>query len=76
MDCSRLFPSCLLAKARAELDPHVAGHHLKGLRKAIGKTQQEPARELGVSHSRISQMTPCTATMSTHSATTGNAPRG
>ncbi|MGI5205038.1 hypothetical protein ACQEU6_26110 [Spirillospora sp. CA-108201] len=27
------------AQARAELDAYVAGHHLKELRKAIGKTQ-------------------------------------
>ena len=32
------------AQARAELDAHVAGHHLKELRKAIGKTQAEAPR--------------------------------
>ncbi|GAA4634321.1 XRE family transcriptional regulator [Actinoallomurus vinaceus] len=44
------------ARARAELDAYVAGHHLKELRKAVGKTQVELARALGVSQSRISQI--------------------
>jgi DNA-binding XRE family transcriptional regulator len=44
------------ARARAELDAHVAGHHLKELRKAIGKTQAEIAQILGVSQSRVSQI--------------------
>ena len=44
------------AQARAELDAYVAGHHLKELRKAIGKTQAEVAQILGVSQSRISQI--------------------
>ncbi|MDA0632684.1 helix-turn-helix transcriptional regulator [Nonomuraea sp. MCN248] len=44
------------AKARAELDAYIAGHHLRELRKAIGKTQAEVARILGVSQSRISQI--------------------
>ncbi|MEV0626752.1 helix-turn-helix domain-containing protein [Nonomuraea wenchangensis] len=44
------------AKARAELDAYIAGHHLKELRKAIGKTQAEVAQILGVSQSRISQI--------------------
>ncbi|MFG3440960.1 helix-turn-helix domain-containing protein [Nonomuraea sp. NPDC047897] len=44
------------AKARAELDAYVAGHHLRELRKAIGKTQAEVAQILGVSQSRISQI--------------------
>jgi DNA-binding XRE family transcriptional regulator len=44
------------AKARAELDAYVAGHHLRELRKAVGKTQAELAKVLGVSQSRISQI--------------------
>ena len=44
------------AKARAELDAYVAGHHLKELRKSLGKTQTEIAQILGVSQSRISQI--------------------
>ena len=44
------------AQARAELDAYVAGHHLKELRKAIGKTQVEVAQLLGVSQSRVSQI--------------------
>ncbi|MEU4513739.1 helix-turn-helix transcriptional regulator [Nonomuraea wenchangensis] len=44
------------ARARAELDAYVAGHHLKELRKATGKTQAEVAQILGVSQSRISQI--------------------
>ncbi|GAA2279982.1 hypothetical protein GCM10010402_40860 [Actinomadura luteofluorescens] len=44
------------AQARAELDAYVAGHHLKELRKAIGKTQAEVAQILGVSQSRVSQI--------------------
>src|SRR3569833_2405307 len=43
------------AEARAELDAYVAGHHLGELRKAVGKTQDELAKVLGVSQSRISQ---------------------
>jgi DNA-binding XRE family transcriptional regulator len=46
----------LQAKARAELDAYIAGHHLKELRKAVGKTQTEVAQILGVSQSRISQI--------------------
>ena len=34
----------------------VAGHHLKELRKAIGKTQAEVAQILGVSQPRVSQI--------------------
>ncbi|MFF5262052.1 helix-turn-helix domain-containing protein [Actinomadura viridis] len=34
----------------------VADHHLKELRKAIGKTQAEVAQILGVSQSRVSQI--------------------
>lgn len=44
------------AKARAELDACVAGHHLGELRKATGKTQAEVAQILGVSQPRISQI--------------------
>lgn len=44
------------ARARAELDAYVAGHHLKELRKAVGKTQAEVAQILGVSQSRVSQI--------------------
>jgi DNA-binding XRE family transcriptional regulator len=44
------------AKARAELDAYVAGHHLRELRKAVGKTPAELAQILGVSQSRISQI--------------------
>ncbi|MFC5745890.1 XRE family transcriptional regulator [Actinomadura rugatobispora] len=44
------------AQARAELDAHVAGHHRKELRKAIGKTQAEVAQILGASQSRVSQL--------------------
>jgi DNA-binding XRE family transcriptional regulator len=44
------------AQARDELDAYVAGHHLKELRKAIGKTQAEVAHILGVSQSRVSQI--------------------
>lgn len=44
------------ARARAELDAYIAGHHLKELRKAVGKTQVEMAQALGVSQSRISQI--------------------
>jgi RHS repeat-associated protein len=40
------------AKARAELDAYVAGHHLRELREAVGKTQTELAKVLGVSQSR------------------------
>jgi hypothetical protein len=36
------------ARARAELDSYVAGHHLQELRKAIWRTQAEVARILGV----------------------------
>jgi DNA-binding XRE family transcriptional regulator len=44
------------AKARAERDAYVAGHHLRELHKAVGKTQAELAKVLGVSQSRISQI--------------------
>ena len=44
------------AQASDELDAYVAGHHLKELRKAIGKTQSEVAGLLGVSQSRVSQI--------------------
>jgi DNA-binding XRE family transcriptional regulator len=45
-----------LAEARAELDAYVGGHHLKELRKSLGKAQTEIAQILGVSQSRISQI--------------------
>ena len=44
------------AAAHAELDAHVAGYHLKELRKSLGRTQAEVAAALGVSQSRISQI--------------------
>ncbi|MEU5876271.1 XRE family transcriptional regulator [Spirillospora sp. NPDC047279] len=44
------------AQARADLDASVAGHHLKELRKAIGKAQAEVAQTLGVAQSRVSQI--------------------
>ena len=44
------------AAADAELDAYEAGHHLKELRKALGKTQADVAAALGVSQSRISQI--------------------
>ena len=44
------------AQAHDELDAYIAGHHLKELRKAIGKTQAEVAHLLGVSQSRVSQI--------------------
>jgi DNA-binding XRE family transcriptional regulator len=44
------------AAARAELDAYIAGHHLKELRKSLGKTQADVAATLGVSQSRISQI--------------------
>jgi len=44
------------AKARAELDAYVAGHHLRELREAVGKTQVKLAKVLGVSQSGCSQI--------------------
>ncbi|MEU9834357.1 helix-turn-helix transcriptional regulator [Streptosporangium sp. NPDC048047] len=44
------------AAAEAALDAYVAGHHLKELRRALGKTQAEVATTLGVSQSRVSQI--------------------
>ncbi|WP_131735955.1 helix-turn-helix domain-containing protein [Actinomadura roseirufa] len=44
------------AQASAVLNAHIAGHHLKELRKAVGRTQAEVAQILGVSQSRISQI--------------------
>ncbi|WP_066369164.1 helix-turn-helix domain-containing protein [Herbidospora mongoliensis] len=44
------------ARAEARLDAYVAGYHLGELRKAIGKTQAEVAKILGVTQSRISQI--------------------
>ena len=59
-DAHRLHPELAdparQAQARDELDAYVAGHHLKELRKAIGKTQAEVAGILGVSQSRVSQI--------------------
>ncbi|WP_433252968.1 helix-turn-helix domain-containing protein [Actinomadura nitritigenes] len=53
---TRNWPSPSGRLARAELDAYVAGHHLKELRKAIGKTQAEVAQILGVSQSWVSQI--------------------
>src|SRR5690606_1408750 len=44
------------AAASARLDTYVAGHHLKELRKSVGKSQAEVAAALGVSQSRVSQI--------------------
>lgn len=59
-EAHRLHPElaspALQDRAREELDAYVAGHHLKELRKAIGKTQADVARILGVSQSRVSQI--------------------
>ncbi|MEV0491998.1 helix-turn-helix domain-containing protein [Streptomyces atratus] len=41
---------------RARADAQVAGFHLGGLRKLVGKTQAEVAALGGVSQSRISQI--------------------
>ncbi|WP_019629755.1 helix-turn-helix domain-containing protein [Actinomadura atramentaria] len=46
----------LRGEAAASLDARVAGHHLRELRKALGKTQTEVAQALGVSQSRVSQI--------------------
>ncbi|MET8861533.1 helix-turn-helix transcriptional regulator [Nonomuraea sp. NPDC004580] len=34
----------------------MAGHHLKELRKSVGKTQSEVAAALGISQARVSQI--------------------
>ncbi|MGW6496020.1 helix-turn-helix domain-containing protein [Nonomuraea angiospora] len=44
------------AAADAQLDAYVAGHHLKELRKSVGKTQSEVAAALGISQARVSQI--------------------
>ncbi|GAB2449596.1 XRE family transcriptional regulator [Streptosporangium sandarakinum] len=44
------------ATAEAALNAYVAGHRLKELRKALGKTQVEVAAALGISQSRVSQI--------------------
>ena len=44
------------ANARTQLDAQVAGHHLKELRKSLGKTQADVAGILGVSQARVSQI--------------------
>lgn len=44
------------AVASARLDSFIAGHHLKELRKSVGKSQAEVAAALGVSQSRVSQI--------------------
>jgi hypothetical protein len=41
------------ARARAELDAYIAGHHLKELRRAIGKTQAESLRSWGLPVPRL-----------------------
>jgi DNA-binding XRE family transcriptional regulator len=59
-DAHRLHPELAdphaQAEAAAALDAYIAGHHLKELRKALGKTQADLAAVLGVSQSRISQI--------------------
>jgi transcriptional regulator with XRE-family HTH domain len=42
--------------AAERLDAYIAGHHLKELRKALGKTQADVASALGVSQARISHI--------------------
>ena len=44
------------AVADERLDAYVAGHHIKELRRALGKTQREVAKMLGISQSRVSQI--------------------
>ncbi|AQZ66647.1 Transcriptional regulator, XRE family [[Actinomadura] parvosata subsp. kistnae] len=44
------------AAADAHLDAYVADHHLKELRKSVGKTQSEVAAALGISQARVSQI--------------------
>ncbi|MBG0830644.1 helix-turn-helix transcriptional regulator [Planomonospora sp. ID67723] len=44
------------ATAEAKLDAYVGGHHLKELRKSLGKTQADVAAALGISQSRVSQI--------------------
>jgi DNA-binding XRE family transcriptional regulator len=44
------------AIADAQLDAYVAGHHLKELRKSVGKTQSEVAAASGISETRVSQI--------------------
>ena len=46
----------LWAAASARLDAYVAGHHLKELRKSVGKSQAEVAAVIGVPQSRVSQI--------------------
>jgi DNA-binding XRE family transcriptional regulator len=45
-----------VAAADLQLDAFVAGHHLKELRKSLGRTQKEIAGVLGISQSRVSQI--------------------
>lgn len=44
------------AHAQEQLDARVAGHHLKELRRSLGKTQADVAAILGVSQARVSQI--------------------
>ncbi|MFG1703389.1 helix-turn-helix domain-containing protein [Nonomuraea sp. M3C6] len=44
------------AAADVHLDAYVAGHHLKELRKSLGKTQADVAAALGISQARVSQI--------------------
>lgn len=59
-EAHRLYPEMAdpqrQATADALLDAYVAGHHLKELRKSLGKTQSEVAATLGISQARISQI--------------------
>lgn len=59
-EAHRLYPELTdpqrRADAKAHLDAYVAYHHLKELRKSVGKTQSEVAAALGISQARVSQI--------------------